>query len=95
MLNRFVRKLEKFEKLSKTDRQAILDARQSIRKAATRKVLLERGDWSYLFVAGLACRYQLLEDGTRQITVKDIKRLKSFAQFNGAHVRTLGDGAED
>ena len=68
MPNRFVRKLEKFEKLSKTDRQAILDACQNIRKVGARKVLLEHGDWSYLFVTGLACRYQLLEDGTRQIT---------------------------
>ncbi len=68
MPNRFVRKLEKFEKLSKTDRQAILDLCQNIRKVGARKVMLERGDLSYLFVAGLACRYQMLEDGTRQIT---------------------------
>ena len=66
--NRFVRKLEKFEKLSKTDRQAILDVCQNIRKVGARKVMLERGDLSYLFVSGLACRYQMLEDGTRQIT---------------------------
>lgn len=68
MPSRFVRKLEKFEKLSKTERQAILDACQNIRKVAARKVMLEQGDWSYLFVSGLACRYQMLEDGTRQIT---------------------------
>lgn len=68
MPNRFVRKLEKFEKLSKTDRQAILDACQNIRKVPARKIMLEQGDWSYLFLSGLACRYQMLEDGTRQIT---------------------------
>ena len=68
MPSRFVRKLEKFEKLSKTDRQAILDACQNIRKVGARKVMLEQGDWSYLFLSGLACRYQMLEDGTRQIT---------------------------
>ena len=68
MPDRFVRKLEKFEKLSKTDRQAILDACQNIRKIAARKVMLEQGDWSYLFISGLACRHQMLEDGTRQIT---------------------------
>jgi CRP-like cAMP-binding protein len=65
---RFVRKLEKFEKLSKTDRQALLDACQNVRKIGARKGMLEPGDWSYLFLAGLACRYQMLEDGTRQIT---------------------------
>lgn len=68
MPSRFVRKLEKFEKLSKTDRQALLDACQNIRKISARKVMLEEGDWSYLFLSGLACRYQMLEDGTRQIT---------------------------
>ncbi len=68
MPNRFVRKLENFEKLPKTDRQAIVDVCQNIRKVAARNVMLEPGDWSYLFVSGLACRYQMLEDGTRQIT---------------------------
>ena len=66
--SRSVRKLEKFEKLSKTDRQAFLDLCQNIRKIGARKGMLEQGDWSYLFLTGLACRYQMLEDGTRQIT---------------------------
>jgi len=64
---RFVRKLEKFEKLARTDRQAILDLVQSVRKIGAREVV-DTGDWSYLFMSGLACRYQLLEDGSRQIT---------------------------
>ncbi|MHB1205744.1 MAG: Crp/Fnr family transcriptional regulator [Rhodospirillaceae bacterium] len=68
MPSRFVRKLETFEKLSKADRQAFLDVCQNIRKIGARKVMIEQGDWSYLFLSGLACRYQMLEDGTRQIT---------------------------
>ncbi|MGZ5852421.1 MAG: Crp/Fnr family transcriptional regulator [Hyphomicrobium sp.] len=64
---RFVRKLEKFEKLSRPDRQTILDLAQNVRKIGARKVV-DTGDWSYLFLSGLACRYQLLEDGSRQIT---------------------------
>src|SRR3954468_7222963 len=64
---RFVRKLEKLEKLSRADRQAILDVAQNVHKIGARKSI-ETGDWSYLFLSGLACRYQLLEDGGRQIT---------------------------
>jgi CRP-like cAMP-binding protein len=65
--SRFVRKLEKIEKLSRSDRQAIVDLAQNVRKIGARKVV-EAGDWSYLVLSGLACRYQLLEDGSRQIT---------------------------
>ncbi len=67
---RFVRKLEKFGRLSKAERQVIIDASQNTRKIAARKSILhedENAHTSCLILSGLACRYKIFEDGARQI----------------------------
>jgi CRP-like cAMP-binding protein len=67
---RFVRRLEKFGRLSKAERQVIVDASKNVRRLAARKPILheEEGQQkSCVILSGLACRYKILEDGGRQI----------------------------
>lgn len=66
-----IRKLENFEKLSKTEKQAILAVSTMVRAIGRGKIILREGDEprkAVLIVKGLACRYKLLPDGGRQIT---------------------------
>ncbi len=70
MAVRFVRKLEKYGRLSKTECQVIVDVSQNTRKIAARKSILhedENSQKSCVILSGLACRYKIFEDGARQI----------------------------
>ena len=71
MSNAFVRRLEGVERLSKIERQAILEATKNIQKVGARRPILGEGERSvgaHVILSGLACRYRILEDGSRQIT---------------------------
>ena len=71
MSNAFVRRIESVEKLSKIERQALVDATKNVLKIGARKAILTAGEPTHgphVILSGLACRYRILEDGTRQIT---------------------------
>jgi CRP-like cAMP-binding protein len=71
MSNAFVRRVDSVEKLSKVERQALVDATKNVQKVGARKPILIAGEPSqgpHVLLSGLACRYRIIEDGTRQIT---------------------------
>jgi CRP-like cAMP-binding protein len=71
MSNAFVRRLENVERLTKVERQAVAEATKNIQKIGARRAILREGDRStgaIVILSGLACRYRILEDGSRQIT---------------------------
>jgi CRP-like cAMP-binding protein len=88
---RFVRKLEKFGRLSKAERQVIVDASQNVRRVAARKPILHEEDGSQkscVILAGLACRYKIVEDGGRQIV--DFLVPGDFCEDDGHEEYRLG-----
>lgn len=71
MANAFVRRIESVERLSKIERQALVEATKNIQKIGARRAILSEGERSvgaHIILSGLACRYRILEDGSRQIT---------------------------
>jgi CRP-like cAMP-binding protein len=71
MSNAFIRRLESVESLTKIERQALADATKTIQKIGARRAILRPGEPSlgaHIILSGLACRYRILEDGSRQIT---------------------------
>lgn len=71
MSNAFVRRLETVERLTKVERQAVLEATKNVQKVGARRSILGEGEPSggaHIILSGLACRYRILEDGSRQIT---------------------------
>lgn len=71
MSNAFIRRLETIERLAKVERQAIAEACKSVQKIGARRAILREGDrkgGAHIILSGLACRYRILEDGSRQIT---------------------------
>jgi CRP-like cAMP-binding protein len=71
MSNTFIRRLESVERLTKVERQAIAEATKNVQKIGARRPILREGDRSggaHVILSGLACRYRILEDGSRQIT---------------------------
>jgi CRP-like cAMP-binding protein len=70
MPNALIRKLGSFELLSKAESQAVLAAYKNVRKIGPRKLIIQQGDKpheAYVILEGIACRYKLLPEGTRQI----------------------------
>lgn len=71
MSNAFVRRLESVERLTKVERQAVAEATKNVHKVGARRSILREGDptgGAHIILSGLACRYRILEDGSRQIT---------------------------
>lgn len=71
MSNAFVRRLESVERLTKIEREAVAEVTKNVQKVGARLSLLSEGEPSgvaHIILSGLACRYRLLEDGSRQIT---------------------------
>ncbi len=71
MSNAFVRRLEGVERLTKIERQAVVEATKNVQRAGARRPILGEGQRSagaHIVLSGLACRYRILEDGSRQIT---------------------------
>jgi CRP-like cAMP-binding protein len=71
MSNAFIRRLESVERLTKVERQAIAEAAKNVQKVGARRAILregERNGGAHIILSGLACRYRILEDGSRQIT---------------------------
>lgn len=67
----FIRKLESAERLSKLERQAVAEASRHIQKIGARRLIIREGEHPggvHVILSGLACRYRILEDGSRQIT---------------------------
>lgn len=70
MSARLIRKLERFAKLSKAEKQALHDASVSTLRLPAHADLIQEGDPAdgvHLMLEGFACRYKLLPDGRRQI----------------------------
>ncbi|MCJ2131680.1 Crp/Fnr family transcriptional regulator [Methylobacterium sp. E-045] len=66
----FIRKLEQFTKLSRSDRQALENAAGQRRTVAKHSDIISEGDDPHhvnLILDGWACRYKQLDDGRRQI----------------------------
>ena len=71
LLTSLFRKLEARDKLSPQERQALLDAAGEIREVKAGTDLLREGDrpdQSILLARGLTARYNIVQDGGRQIT---------------------------
>ncbi|MGE4064849.1 MAG: Crp/Fnr family transcriptional regulator [Rhodospirillaceae bacterium] len=71
MANAFVRKLDSLERLSKVERQTLVEISKNVEKAGARRPILGEGEvarGAHVILSGLACRYRILEDGSRQIT---------------------------
>lgn len=71
MSNAFVRRLESVERLAKIERQALVEGTKNVQKVGARRAILSDGGRSagaHIILSGLACRYRMLEDGSRQIT---------------------------
>ncbi|MGE3477464.1 MAG: Crp/Fnr family transcriptional regulator [Rhodospirillaceae bacterium] len=71
MSNAFVRRLESVERLTKIERQALAEATKNVQKVGARRPILGEGQrnvGAHVILSGLACRYRILEDGSRQIT---------------------------
>lgn len=71
MSSAFIHKLESVERLSRVKRQAVADATRHVQKAGARRAIVsddERPRGVHVILSGLACRYRILEDGSRQIT---------------------------
>lgn len=70
MANILTRKLELFGPLPDSDKRALDDVVRSVREVGPREDLVREGESPgdvRLIVEGFACRYKLLESGTRQI----------------------------
>lgn len=70
MANAFIRKLEQFVTFGPEDRQLLDSVTSHTRLVAARTDLIREGeqpDDVRLILVGFACRYKILEDGTRQI----------------------------
>ena len=71
MWNAFIRRLESLERLSKIERQALSDATKNVQKVGARRNIAaesELHNGAHIILSGLACRFRILEDGSRQIT---------------------------
>lgn len=61
---------ERFAPLGNEEKRALSDCARSVRKYATREILIKDGfptDGINLILSGIACRYKVLPDGRRQI----------------------------
>lgn len=71
MAKYFIRKLERYVRLSADEKSALLEASSaSVRRVGAREDIIREGDRPRhvnLILDGFACRYKVLEDGRRQI----------------------------
>jgi CRP-like cAMP-binding protein len=70
MLNLLARKLENFVPLSAEDKRLLDNVVRQPRRVAANEIIVAEGEAPndvHLILEGFACRYKLLEDGTRQI----------------------------
>lgn len=71
MSNAFIRRLESLERFSKVERQALVEVTKNAQKVGARRAIVGESDpqqGARVILSGLACRFRILEDGSRQIT---------------------------
>jgi CRP-like cAMP-binding protein len=85
----FIRKLEYGAALTERDRDVLEDAARDVREMGPREDLISEGQRPnnvHVIVEGWACRYKILEDGTRQIVAYFVP-----GDFCDLHVAILGE----
>jgi CRP-like cAMP-binding protein len=93
LLTSLFRKLEARDELSPQERQALLDAAGEIREVKAGTDLLREGDrpdQSILLARGLTARYNIVQDGGRQITAFHIDG--DFVDLPGFLLKTMDHG---
>ena len=88
-MNLLTRKLEGFATLGDDDRHLLDDIVRHVRELPARADLIREGDRPddvHLVLEGLACRYKLLEDGTRSIMAFLVP-----GDFCDLHIAILGE----
>ncbi len=71
MSNAFIRRLEHLERFSKIERQALAEATKNVERVGARRTIVGESEvlnGAHIVLSGLACRFRILEDGSRQIT---------------------------
>lgn len=93
LLNVFFRKLEARDDLSTQEREALLDAAGEVRVVGAGTAIVSEGDrpmQSILLANGLTARFNIVEDGGRQITAFHIDG--DFVDLPGFLFRTMDHG---
>ena len=65
-----IRRFETLRPLSRTDKDTLIRATQSVRDVEAQTILVQEGDKPnvvHVGVEGVACRYKIVDDGKRQI----------------------------